>query len=1484
MSQLTNKQESYSHFKGISFDESSYTLTPTRTGDRLFNGNTVLMSSDSFVRDGLQDPTISNGPMSFQNAYKFTFNNVTPKSSRLYFGSTTTSNFGDVGDIRRTYWEGFGDGVERVYSIWLKMPDSVGTLVGTTGIHRVLYGNSPVIGLGVGTSVNSSTPAISLSHVGENASLTATYTSNNSQYPINFGEWYLVSIVKSKVITGGSSSVGATGTGNLTYKHYINGVLVGTLTAASFTNTSVNMITWGHNSSATPVGSDWSVSLAGWFVTDWDVVGSAGLAEIYATFSNPVSIADPINVTATIVDPVVSTESTVVLADKILSYSPELYWQFNETPNYTTPNKPTNLGSYNYGTSTWNQRNVDSITPYLNAGGGVRGTGSWIFALGGATDSTSPDYRLNTTQSLPLKDGNSSVGYFFKTNFTLSNALVHDTTYQIVVSGVSAVQDKTVITAIAGGAANSSNKGKALFTVGTGTSFYSSTRLDDQKWHYVAVRQNQTVAGIYTEIYLDGNLINSQTVSIPTGTINGSLGIGDNSVAITGNGAFEATTFEVSDIHVGTYLSLTSSNIAEINATAKSSLVAAPGVSVSHTAEVMTATTTLAMPTIVAVIGDSVNITTSFTVSADFPTPAYGTGQNITINADLLLASGVVANNYILTTNRDDIISVEAFLATALFREPILARESFRASATMPGGTASVAPNYFSLVKNLNPVFYIEDGQAQPVEHGTWNVNNFSKEFLDVNVQADEELNVVGNQKCWMANANGVVQSAPELMANITNYETLIENLYLTRNLSIEVWYWSKGYGSVGGAFQDSGPIFHDGVTQISEVYDFYGLNTPTEPLNKLVLISDKIREYDFSSLETAYAVWRTYPDATPKREAWNHLVVTYEAVLDPNQIRRKVYLNGAIVGNEVLTISTTMGEQYLDIRFSQNPNSFFGPKLGSAIQISGSQKIKMADGVKVDEFAIYPVTLSGSQVLDHHSFIRNLSPDTEFNGSSFNVGATMGNHVVTPVQNTVYESSPMTGLGIVRDPAIIGGKSKNISVDPFVAQAFIADPAVSLGLNYLVPVIVSYAESANHIFLNDIYYEYVQATIAPYRYVTFDQANTLSDYGTDNDYSVNPTTIGGTVVNPDLGINGRSVLTSGTSYITGGVILNESEWNDSWGTGANNWHSAFWFQRSQEDQSTTGLRVLWNLNGYNDNQHAVLYQYQGRLHMQFNNGSGTFTETDSTTLDLFDYNPHFVVIDHNHGGGNNNTVKLYVDSVLRFTVNIGSITPTTTNAASADSGPNEEANNRARLSIGCLITPFASTALPVVPSNTKLIIDEIYWDKNTVTQTQITNIYNKLPGKTFAVNLADPSTATALIVAPTFSIEINKAGGVLESLAQLPDPIIAANRNLSIPADAMVASALIADSPRSDSTNILAEFMLASASFNSAGTPRLIRADVMNATALFQNRRIVYTAQTPTNYPIRINGITTFEPTSAWVRYVRSKISKTLNPMKEVS
>jgi hypothetical protein len=1439
MSLLTDKINSYTLERNIPFD-GAYQLPPAMSG--------TLAASTAWALSGTA-PTQVAGPMVGQSAQRFNIGSTSGTVSRLRSSGNEISLPTD---------HNYSFGAFLNCSTW-PAPNATTTLILASRVSGAI-----AWGLGFGETNNSEDPNFGVKNLLISLSSTG-YTFYADDYPaIAQNKWVYVAVRRNEAIA----------------EIYLNGVLISTVTDLPTGTITGTFFDVGAISTFAPQ----VVDIANVYVTSYSAIDATAIAEIYET--SKLNLADPIAVTATMVDPQISTQSDIVLSTQILSYSPEHYYQFNETPNYTTFNKPTNLGSYAPGTSTWNTTNLNASTVYLNSAGGVRGTGSWVFSYGGST-ATEAALRATTTQAKIWEDANFSIGYWFKTNFTLSNSLTHTTDYDLTNTGVNSTTDRVVTTKISGGGVNSINKGKLSLFVQNGTNVLSNSRVDDQQWHFVAIRFNGSSSGVYTEIYLDGVLLNSQTTTNQgSSTQGGILRIGDESVITSGiNGAFELTSFEISDFYGGTYTSIGPTEIARLNAIADSTFTT-PGVNASHTAEPMTASTTLLMPTIVAVIGDSVNISTSFAISATFPTPSFGTGQNITINADGLLASALFTDNFGLITNRDDIVGADVFTATVQLSEPRVAEQPLRASATMPGGTASVAPNYFSLVKNLNPLYYIENGLSTPVNYGTWTVNGYNLEFIDSNVQSDEELNVIGNQKSWKANTINN-NERPKVEANITNYETLIENLYATRNLSIEVWYWSVGVGTPGGGYKESGPIFNDGVTQISEVYDWFKPDNVPEaedPLNKIVLISEQLKAYDFENLGTATAAWRTYPDANPKREAWNHLVVTYEAVVDPNQIRRKVYLNGAIVGNEVMTLSPTPGETLFDPTFKQNPNTFLGPRLGGVIQLSGSQIIKLAYGVKVDEFAIYPTTLSGSQVLDHHAFVRSLSPNTEFNHTTLTATAAMGNHVVVPVQNTVYEVSPITALGILVDPTIIGGKSITIQAEPLSASGLVSQPEILYGITYVASPAISYGELANAYPLNDIYYEYVQTNIAPYRYVTFDQADAYADYGTDADYSVTPTVVGGQIVFTDLGINGKSALTAGSNYTTDGVILKESEWNDSWGTGQNSYHSAFWFQRSTLDQSTTGLRVLWNLNGYKDNQHVVVYQYQNKIHAQFNNGSGTWVEQDTGTIDLFDYNPHFIVIEFDHTNVNNNVVRLYVDAVLKMTINLGAYTGTTTNAASADSGPNNEANNRPRLSVGCLITPFGSTALPVVPTNTRLIIDEIYWDKNSITQTQVTNLYNKLPGKINLVNPSDAVTATALLVMPTLSLGINQPQTTYESLAQIVQPTFAAQKNMSNAADPMLASATITDTQRSDSRNIIAEFMLASAFFNSAGTPRTINADPLVASAVLQDRRIPTGATSATNYPIKINGISTFDPQSAWVRYVLASTVDTMNLMKEVN
>ena len=339
-----------------------------------------------------------------------------------------------------------------------------------------------------------------------------------------------------------------------------------------------------------------------------------------------------------------------------------------------------------------------------------------------------------------------------------------------------------------------------------------------------------------------------------------------------------------------------------------------------------------------------------------------------------------------------------------------------------------------------------------------------------------------------------------------------------------------------------------------------------------------------------------------------------------------------------------------------------------------------------------------------------------------------------------------------------------------------------------------AYAEKGNNSFaLDGTYYSYINTNVAPFRYVTLDGASVYTDYGSDNDYAVIPTSIGGTVVNPGYGINNKSVLTTSQSYNNSGIIMKESEWNDTWGTGQNTYHSAFWMQSTPQDTSNNGLKVLWNLNGYKDNQHVILYQYQNKLHLQFNNGSGTHIDSPTTSnYNLFDGNRHFILINFNHTNTNNNTVNLYVDSVLASTINLGTYTGTTTNSATS-LPTNDEAYNYPRLCAGGLITPFNVTALPVEPSNISILVDELHWAQTGANQTLVTNVYNAMPARLNKVWAADFFIGSnANLPMPVISAGNTRIATTLTANAELVNPTIISDREKIISATPLTASGIL--------------------------------------------------------------------------------------------
>jgi hypothetical protein len=284
MSRLTDKYQAYDHYKGISFDEASYTSTPTRTGSRLLSGNSVSMSNGTFTADGNNTATLETGVMPNQKYYQFEFDNtVSPtKNARLIFGSTSSSNVGGLNDVRRVLWD--YTPFDRVCGVWIKMPSSIATNGNVlAGVRFLGNGTSAMINIAAAKSTNG-LPAITIIHSTAELSSTGPITpyyesytdQNNNVINIEWDKWYFVAVQKS-VNESNTPSVGNPATGTLEYKHYINGELVGTYTASSWTKRSINAIVFGNNT----VVTNGKIGISGWFLTDTSIVGQTELREIY---------------------------------------------------------------------------------------------------------------------------------------------------------------------------------------------------------------------------------------------------------------------------------------------------------------------------------------------------------------------------------------------------------------------------------------------------------------------------------------------------------------------------------------------------------------------------------------------------------------------------------------------------------------------------------------------------------------------------------------------------------------------------------------------------------------------------------------------------------------------------------------------------------------------------------------------------------------------------------------------------------------------------------------------------------------------------------------------------------------------------------------------------------------------------------------------------------------------------------------------------
>jgi hypothetical protein len=1166
------------------------------------------------------------------------------------------------------------------------------------------------------------------------------------------------------------------------------------------------------------------------------------------------------------------------LNTKINSYAIENGIEFD----FAVAAPPTQTGTITDNTSAyWSLLGRSPV--YEPTVGPFGGSGSWKFVSDSANFSR---LRNNGGAILTLSsDGDYSTGFWAKAN-QLRAATGSNNAVVLFAFQPNTTQGFSIN--VTGGTAPFPYR---ISLTAANETFSTEVTMNTTDWYYFAV----TKTGTNLNLYINNQLAQTRTnMQNATGTV---FGWGDNFLSS------DPCSVNISNWYFASTSVIGPTQIAEIwaagspppaiNKIINAAPATADGLSVVPTLSISVnnleapaiASALMVAPTIAVTTGDNVQITTSILVSAEFlPNIAVIADQNVNIViTDILIASTELINNVIITTGIDESFSAEEFVATAELVKPFLSEQPMIATATMPNATVVIPQNYYNLVNSLNPVFYYNFDGTTMQNYGSWAISSYNVgSTVTKNNASTGDMSLIGAGKSWKFtgnynNAPNEVEVYPQTGQNYVpqNYNPFapplngnpITDLIRSRSFALEYWGTTDSiYSGVGFRVGNVDIRFKDGKMGYEIEATLPGW---TEPVSSGVT-------------GTSYERYQYENQTSLILSDWNHVVINVEPAFDLDPDTQQLVLSATdqvvqfwINSNLKSTIRYKMdynrmsvqnvGDQ-IDLFNTSDPDivipnpSYMTPsKPGSEQGNRGFWRTRenlTPANVLFDEVAIYDQPLTNSQIIDHYSFIANQNPNRSIFSVPLTASAISGSHVVLIESDSNFAAAPSLANAEIAVPSILAEQNINIAALPSTASALNTDATVYFGWTIDAVPATAYAERPPTYFLNDIYYEYVKTNINPYRYVTFDSADATLDYGTDNDYSVSPTTIGGTVVNPDLGINGKSVKTTGNSYITDGVILNESEWNDSWGTGQNSYHSAFWFQRALDDASTTGVRVLWNLNGYKDNQHVVLYQYQGKLHMQFNNGSGTWIQQDTGTLDLFDYDRHFIVIEFDHTNVNNNTVRLYVDTILKMTVSLGAYTGTTTNASSADSGPNNEINNRPRLSVGCLITPFGSTALPAIPANTKLIIDEIYWDKNAITQTQVSNVYNAMPGRTSTNFIASPLTSETTMVNPEISTSSIIFAQPLDSNALIVTPTLALQFSNIYYSGVANASADITEGIFGDSTTIVSDIFVATAILNSAGVIVGIRALPM-------------TADVSINPPSQIMGLPLTD-LSDYVRYLR--------------
>jgi hypothetical protein len=780
------------------------------------------------------------------------------------------------------------------------------------------------------------------------------------------------------------------------------------------------------------------------------------------------------------------------------------------------------------------------------------------------------------------------------------------------------------------------------------------------------------------------------------------------------------------------------------------------------------ATALMTEPTIVITFNDHTQITTSIPVSALMVNPFKVLAEtNILINDGVLgTASADIGTHNAIGGSSISYPADEA-TATALFQEPAFVGQGDRsvnatvltATALMTEATSAVNSSYFHEIKKINPSIYF---------NGT--TTNYGSTPATIALDSnwtrqpdDAPLNYIfynGNNNSY--DYTGSSGGREQMLISGEDLTTLLNTTHTNKSWTMEYWYKSNAAGTNSWSDGDSQPnwwLFFGNVRLQTYSYYLAGTNPETFPNGFSIRV-----DVD-TNTGTYGAQTGNLANVAPSFN-WHHIVLTQ----DGSAV--KLYLNGGLF-----------------LSFSA-PGTVAPNDIESFIQFYPST-FEQNGFASLDEIAYYNYPISASTISDHYFYIKNFDPSKIFYAEPFVAAAEITQTNVIAVENKNIPATPITASILFVEPSIVTNINLSISATPLTASSnavepfFYGDPDVIIN----EPSMIATADIPPNIFrLDTAYYNYVQTNIAPFRYVTFDAPNSFLDWGSDNDFGgAAPFTYAGSILEPINGLNNNSLLSDGTSSATSGLIMKESEHDDNWGTLGKNWHTSFWIKKDITDTNPNGLRIVANLHSYENNKHLILYQYNNYIYLQLDDKvNNVETFQSSVTANVFDNVKHHIVI----SSKNDDKIQVYKNKILLIDASVDNHVVTTNSTTYL--APNTETNNRARFSVGALITPYAETNLITTPTASKLIIDEVHWAVTSINQTGVNNLYTAMPFRIDIEWFADPALSNfSQFVQPTFGVGAGiNATPIQISNSQFINPSVSADFELIFNATPLQASA----------------------------------------------------------------------------------------------